>query len=93
MKLQNQDEGWRQMRQPRPMLGGGSAPAAPVTPAAPPTPPTPPTAPPTSNSQTTDQQQADSQRIVAAQGLQSTILTGSNTDTTQGVQKKTLLGG
>ena len=71
-------------------LGGNNA--APATPAPPPTPPTPPTPPPTSNSQTTAQATADTGKVVAAQGIQSTILS-SDVDTNKGVVKNTLLGG
>ena len=93
--LQNQNEGFRPLLRQQQQLGGGSpassTPAA--APAPPPTPPSAPAAPQSPGSQPDAGQQADiSRRITAAQGQQSTILTGTGVDTSQGVKKPTLGG-
>jgi hypothetical protein len=68
---------------------GGSTPSAPSPVAPTPTPPVPTVAP---TQPTTQQAQNVSDRLYAAEGMQSTVLTG-NVNTSQGVVKKAILGG
>ena len=73
------------------LFGGSSSPAAAPTPTPPAPTPALPQAP--STQPTATQTQNDDQRVVAAQGLQSTVLTSPNINTNLDVQKKSLLGG
>ena len=68
---------------------GSPAPAAPAPVSAPAAPPAPPPAP---SAPTPAQKQQAQAPVNAATGLQQTVLAPPAVDTTQGVQKKTLLG-
>jgi hypothetical protein len=73
-------------------LGGGGSSPTPAAVAPPPTIPTPPT-PPSSTQPTSQQTQSVDQRLYAANGLQSTILTASGGVNTADGVKKPILGG